>query len=831
MAAVAALAAALVPGAPALGQGTSGMVPDPISSPELSRYLDRLGANLQQRQAAAVFHEQYKADFKTLRDGEIQKLLDEMGKLQGMGGSIPDRKDVVDLLDNRKKLMSRIEGLDSVLFNNLQPLLTEEQAGLMPRVHMARARQRLTNRQMMMPMMSGSADLSEIVPEIELSSADRGLADSVLQGYEVRLTKLTEDLHDASVTMMLDIMDAFEAAGFTSQEDFMDPETGPKAMETMQAIFQQVMKKSVEISADIGKLNRQTYRSLASILPRPEARKLGRKFYGKAYPEVFWGAGMGGDAQAAFEKALRFKDLTDEQRQVITAAGEQFAANAERIVEEMADLIDEQRERGNPFDFGGEAFQDHQKKLNEHREELGKLSASALASLTEVLGEQLAAKIKEPEAADNVVVGGAVMVQGVGGGSAAIMLETPAEEEREEGGPDQFVPGPITAANVRSYARRLAIAEDDQALLDEFHAAYRAKYDELRSGSDFKSLSELQQQLWGQGEDESGAAVDIEDVVQRLASARSRGLAAVRALDESFFREIEDLVLTTDEQKALMPRIRLARERAIYNRTPWMGDFGMMGGSHSGIDLVRLLDQQRLAPADLGAADAVLVAYERSVTDAMRRRFELQLQLQASQDKAMAEMQAAQKRGEGMAAAFDYSTMWQENARKSAEASKAVADLNRATLERLVAALPGEAGANLRRDYNRRAYPDIYNDPRSAEARIDQALKLPSLDAEQRRQVEEIAKTFRTSYADLSEQMVAIKHDADEANVATFEAADWQEFQKRQNRVGSIRFERSEVSAAALLRLKEVLTADQVAAIGGLDDLMKAEGRDMFFFE
>src|SRR5436190_5358349 len=76
-----AIASILIFAGSARGQGTSGTLPDPISARELTRYEDRLQLSPQQRQAAETFHEQYKREFRALREGEIADFLKEMRSL------------------------------------------------------------------------------------------------------------------------------------------------------------------------------------------------------------------------------------------------------------------------------------------------------------------------------------------------------------------------------------------------------------------------------------------------------------------------------------------------------------------------------------------------------------------------------------------------------------------------------------------------------------------------------------------------------------------------------------------------------------------------------
>src|SRR5688572_3305899 len=83
--AAAALLWALLGGSRAAAQGTFGMLPDPIGTVELMKYADRLNLSAQQRSAFQSMHDQYKQEFRTLRDGEIADFLKQTRAVSGSG--------------------------------------------------------------------------------------------------------------------------------------------------------------------------------------------------------------------------------------------------------------------------------------------------------------------------------------------------------------------------------------------------------------------------------------------------------------------------------------------------------------------------------------------------------------------------------------------------------------------------------------------------------------------------------------------------------------------------------------------------------------------------
>ena len=101
-------AIAVTAGAAARGQGTSGTLPDPITTAELMSYADRLGLSDQQRQAISALHDEYKQQFRILREGEISQFLQDMRGAES-GGKMPARKDVEDIFKRMTVLNRKIE--------------------------------------------------------------------------------------------------------------------------------------------------------------------------------------------------------------------------------------------------------------------------------------------------------------------------------------------------------------------------------------------------------------------------------------------------------------------------------------------------------------------------------------------------------------------------------------------------------------------------------------------------------------------------------------------------------------------------------------------------
>jgi hypothetical protein len=174
---------ALIAG-PAFAQGTSGVVPDPISARDLDRYASLLQLSPQQRLALEVPHDAYLNEFGVLRETEIEAYLQESAKLQfGFFGM--SAEEIETGLEGREKIMRRIRELDRRLFNATRDVLSEEQVARMMRVEQARERARHGSGLALFVARLDAAsriDLAVMLDELELEADDlRAIDDAMMR--------------------------------------------------------------------------------------------------------------------------------------------------------------------------------------------------------------------------------------------------------------------------------------------------------------------------------------------------------------------------------------------------------------------------------------------------------------------------------------------------------------------------------------------------------------------------------------------------------------------------------------------------------------------------
>jgi len=798
----------------AAGQGTTGTLSDPMSTHQLMQFADRLGLDADQRLTIESIHDEYKIAFRKLRENEIDDFLKEMRSSQNMG-MMPKRDVIEAMLKKMQRLEARIKSLDDRLFDQLLPTLREEQLPWLDRVRLTRARQRYQSQQMMAMAGGPAVDLSEAFHAIDLPPESLADADQVIAGYERQLTAAMKRSSQATGRMYLDMIEGFEELGYgeMTEEDFTDPEAMKQMMADMRQIWSQIGGKQMEAAAAIADLNRRTYRRVAAFLPPEAARVFRGEYYRTAYPELRSMLSM--EKQEWFKWALEHKDLSDEQRAQLAAAVDVHRRKLDRMVDEAVKLIEAHREVFSPFNFDQERMQKHQQQLGEIQTAAQKLRNTTMVAVREIVPERTAAAAVEDAHQKALAFAG-----------VADLLKPETDQDADDKKADdrarqltrqidRWIAGPISERDIGRYAEHLDLVGDRLAELHDLHADYSQQFDSLEV---FGELQAATRSLWHYDATSGTARMPDADALDRVDQLRLRAIEHVTTLDRAFFNDVESLV--SDEVVPKVARLQTSRLRQMYTANAvGMHGFRMNQSAEGGVDLVvlvELAENRTFEDDDLQRIDAILAAYEHPATDLFRKRFEAQLAYQRAMRVWSAEAQSLQG---DPAAMMEYAERYKEIVGDASEkldhARRNVAQLNRRTIGELVSTLGEPAGASIQLAYDRKAYPSIYKDPVSIERQLKAAYKLKDLTEQQRQQLDLLASTYDPEYLRLSAAMV--EHvPSDAPNMTNFEATDWQEYQKRQEKLQLIRFDRDELCYRAINKLKVILGAEQIKRIGGL---------------
>jgi hypothetical protein len=825
------LAAAVAAARPALAQGTSRTLPSPISSRDLVEYARVLNLSDAQRVAIEPFHEQYKDAFRELRDGPIQAYLDEQSSL-GLGFMRASREDLVRRIDGQRRLLGGIEALDRRFFSDLSTILSEDQQPRIERVVMARQRARYAGMSTMMWAPGAQVDLARLAWEADWTGPDRDGAEPVLAPYERRLTKLVSELHERAARGPLEMHDAMVRAGFDpakfAEAVDMEPADREAMFTAMQNARREVDRAVLETATEVSRLNQSTFRSLAAVLSAPAADGLRDGYYRRAYFEAWPDPGL---LTPRLEQAMKLEVLSAEQKEQIATLKAEYRARHEAVTGEMIERLDAHRSTTPFFSLDDEGRLEHEEAMRALHDRRAQLNSTVLEALRGIVGEERAASIAGPPAEPPMVgrgrrsiamgdgpmpVGGEIVATTAGPGMVAVTVTADASSfDGDSPTGDPFVPPPINQREVEAYRRLLGLDEAAAAVLNELHDEYDRQ---VRGSTDARlaPLRETNERLRPGPQRAKENRPTLEQVDQ-LAVTRRELVQEVRALDESFFRDVEAALVEPGGGGAAMERVRLARQRAVYNRGGGGGPMMFMAGMNSreaSVDLTDLVNGVEL-PADARAAiDPLLADYERAVTPAMQSRFEKSLDARNTMERVQVSRMDSDG---GVRISSDDEEFMQtmQRARQMVrESSEAVAAINRDHLARLRAAMPPPAAESLRVAYNRRAFPAVFADPDAAEPRLQAAARLAELSSEQRERLQLLAADHGAKYQEICDRMTEIESKSGRGismagPTVTVDAEQIQALQERQNALGRLRFERQELNASTLRRLREILTAEQ----------------------
>jgi len=846
-----ALVATLFSAPLASAQGANGSVPDPISARDLDRYADRLDLSAEQRQAVERLHQQYRAAFAELREKEIAEYIEATG---GGGFRIAfDQEQIKADTKALRKVLSRIASLDRRFFTNVESLLTEDQLATLPRVRKSRQRARShVGPSMLAGMLNAGSriDLSVMVGDLTLSPDLRSTIDPMLERYEQRLTVETEKLHERSVNMGLIMLQKLEERG-ASPVDATDPEQSGAFFDHMFAAMNDAQAEISKHSSEIARINRQTLRALADQLPADQVTVLRERVIERAYDEA-----LGEDRILVdrFKLALDESDLTDEQRTQITSLQTAFLDDRWSLVEQFMDAVDDDSRRGlviNPTPEQQAEQEQHDKRMEQLRERRTALVNRHSEALNQVLDADLVSRIDrhiarkkaEEEAAPQqevqqfAVIAIAQGESGDGAGFSEIrtfsgttslieLSESPSDHEELAG-----LPTPISTRDTVRYASRLQLSDPERDILSALHDEYRDGFDIVEQ-QQYAVARDAQAVQWTPDPDTGEMTPPTISEVSRLHAAKRAAVSAVLDLDRQLFDDIQTLV---DEARIPQAdRLRLARQRSIYTskRAPGGGMFsfgggganitiGSMGGSaESSVDVAALIDNLDLSDDQLGTIDETLLTYEHEATDVFRRHYEASRRIEEDQAKMIARFTRASEDGNRREISLEgeNAEAMEDLHRQARESKSRLLDLNRTVLNSLTGALDAATAESLRRAYNRRAFPDVYHDPRSILPRLRLALSLDDLTPDQRQRLQELTAGYNAAYDAFCEQLVAHARESSDTELAEPGAFDFHGIQNRSHDTRQIRFDRNELTDRTRSNLRAILNPDQIQQIGGLNE-------------
>lgn len=831
---------ALLATLPAFGQATGGLLPDPITSTDLDSYARKLELSSQQRQAVDAYHSSYLDQFEELRSSEIEDLITRVREARRGMMRLQDYDEIKKSMKDLQRMENRIRSLDEGFFGQAQTVLAEDQQAVFPRVVQQRERARYQYGGMMFGPRNAAAqvDLSELTSTMDLTPEQTAAIDTVLANYERLLTTSLRDLHQASSSSILDGLAKLEEMGFNEQT-MSDRRGAMQMFDAVRTIMQEIMGKIAKQAAEIGDLNQSTLRQVSALLPDETAQDLRWKYQRRAYPEI---GAQGAQVARSYEMALELDGLSDDQLAAIAAGRADFIRRDNLIADDLITLMDEDRESGGFMGFGQDEGQaDRRQKTRELRESARTLRESAMEALEGLLGPEMSGSVRTRMASESsgdvqrVAVPGPGFGGPGGGGFGGPDGGAPGGPPPEPDGAEDdsssylFLPGPISARELKTWAGYLGIPESNQFILDSLYDDYRQEHKQWAT-THLDPVRALRREMMTPRDGDGPPEPPSEDTVERMSDLRSGALEALRQLDASFLEDIALLVEPDDDAPpplATATRLALLRDRQVYKSAAQASDLPMGGpmgrgrGDSQGeasVDLVILLFDADLDPALYADIEPYAAAWEQAATASLRSRYDETINLARSTVNMMrrfARQGGRGPRGGGGRPNFDpqaFETM-REQRQRLEDSTRALTTLNRGTLDDLASILPPDVAAALRTAYLSQAYSDLLDDPSSVEPVFDTVLAMADLPAHQRSRVEELQIEYMSEYSLIADEMIQARQAASDDSEDPEDRPNWEQSAAARTQTERLRFRRNELNSKTILRLKGLLTEQQAARI------------------
>ncbi len=306
-----------------------------------------------------------------------------------------------------------------------------------------------------------------------------------------------------------------------------------------------------------------------------------------------------------------------------------------------------------------------------------------------------------------------------------LSASAPAQFGLGGGFQDAFRPG-FTARDVQMAIDSLKLDDTQRFILDTLFEDYNQ---EFRTGVDGfrQSIGDLQKQL---GDDPNP---DPGKVMRIVFGSMDEWRQESRQLVDEFMTDLRGLL--NDEQSEAWPTF----ERKLY-RSKYLGN-GQLAAEN--LDLIALVTEMRLDPANQERATPVLAEYEVKLDESLRKREDYVNESQTLLIRAIQDNE---------------SQLAVEVADKRVGLQVAVRDVQEYYADAVVAALPADVGQQLRRTILERTHPKIYRDTQ-VEQIFEAALKLEGIEDSTRQAIDSLYQQYTAQLTAFNDRLLALTRE------------------------------------------------------------------------
>lgn len=781
--------------ADARGQGFGSLFPTPITSEELEEYASVLSLTAAQSQAIEGAFQEYQQACSAIGQDDIPRFSTDRR------AALRDPEKQFDVRVQRKyhrrclAIRARIAALDNHLLEQLASELSEDQQANMQHVRLLRERERY--RSILLP--SGEVrheptiDLTRLIGTIDLTAADYKALDLAVQGYDEALSASIRRYGSAAVERAL--------VYGTPQEQ------------------QERRRKAIERGIDVLKVNRTWLATMASVLPPQTAAKLQdtyrKKVYHGIYPDLE-------NAQRKFDAALDMRQLSDDQKTMITAQRDAYVQQHTQLTERIIAMLDGMRlspefwmavgwQVAKPVEVLDEvhALMDRRKKLNNQAVETlteyfggGVLRSIRIAAAEQYGHREMVRLPKRMPRMMRIQLANTKYRVSLTGASPVMALFFFHQYH------------PIKTQLIEQLAEKFALTETQRDIVLTLHEQYVNDFMSRRNAIP-QETTQGEQSLWARGEDDSFEPPTTGEI-RDLHEAKLRAISSLEKLDDRFFSELASTA-QTPEQTALIAAARRIHLRSVYLRRGGCrlripGEF--LGGESElyELDLLPLLNNIKPSAEDTEQFNAIRDSYDVTSAELARERF-----VAVHECKLLADQMLVESFHDGdeyyefsLIGNNDLAQQFSAACKRLASAEERYYDLNLSTPKQLMELLTPDVARLLEDRFREAAYPDIIKDPQAMHEKLETALHEDDLDEQKQQAIAELRVEYSQTYRALIDRLVATqRHPRD---TGYYRIDDGQvilnfhsQYSQERQEVAALKFERKEFNASTQRRLNLIL--------------------------
>ncbi len=804
--AIALLLAIALTGFSVAAQGTSYLLPDPISTGELIQWFDEFAATRDQRAAVLILHDAYLAQMKSLREGRIQTLLDLEKKSQAINviGYLAEENDLRRFVRQLESIQSEIKRLDGTFLDGLDGSLSGADDADIERLRDHREHARLNGDFLSRWWLPDFylTDLQPIAAAAKLTEEETEIVDHHLREFERSLTVEWQRLVEIAHDHILVYRDALDEAGMRHDPDHIQ---GGAIQEEQLRIWSTMREEPGDQARRVLRLREAFVREAAAALPIDA---------GHRYRVAYLRSGASRVSRHDREVYRLDKELEDYLKRTDVSEDDRtrLIEIRDRYHEQWAPLADEMQEAtiecyGGMTFVWSEELRVRQVKFQEWSaawaERCRLLAERTRAAITGAIGPERTAEMTA--AYERWVE--ELRAKNTGNESDQILLRSPAYRYSQT--QVEFLPLQVARADFDLYAARLQLSEDQ---LESARARFDQYLTDLRALAE-RELEGLYRQVGWNPDPETGVAIPPPfEEFERAVANRERMIEEMNALHSTLLRDLTSLTddPVTQDAIAVVELHRDARTLAECE-SPFIDQW-------SGYTEVRANTIDAIFAADVphesrDKALTIAVLHGDDLRAQWMRHFEAQRQQQFENERGTRDMAPLRERNapvEEYLASEPYARM-AAAADAVIETRNAVIEANRAILAEIQTVLPAREGVALRLAYLREAYPSLFSDQTFDPTLIPRAMSLKGITDAQKIELAVIEWDHAQPFTDLSMEMCEILRHAPTQGMAG--SSDWIEVgndrKDRQDQVECLRFYRTELNHRARLKVQDALTEEQ----------------------